>query len=1378
LPTSSTATSTNDDNVDGDDNGSQVDTDGDGVTDGTIISPTITLAAGTEPVGEAGIGGAQDDADDANGDMTIDFGLVPVVELLSIGSTIFSDDNDNGIQDAGELNIGAKGKIVAIQLIDASTGAVIATTSTDANGNYFFGGLEEGDYIVQFEPPSSLPISSSVTSSNDDNVDGDDNGSQVDTDGDGVTDGTITSPTITLIAGTEPTGESGTGGAQDDADDANGDMTIDFGILPAEELLSIGSTIFSDDNNNGIQDAGEVTVGALGKSILIELVDASTGLVITTTTTDANGNYIFDGLSEGNYIVQFHPPSSLPIASTPTSTVDDNVDGDNNGSQADTDGNGVTDGQITSPVITLVAGTEPVGESGIGGAQDDADDANGNMTVDFGLQPSIYDLAIAKNITSAMPYMQGSPVSYEITVTNQGNQDAGNITFVDNPSVGLTYLNSNATGNIVETSPMTFQVSSLPVGASATVELTFLIDANFMGTSISNVAMITTDDGDDIDSDPSTGIGVDEDTDGNSQDDDEDVEMIPVGQVYDLALSKALTGSGSYSIGSSVFYDIIVSNQGSLDATNVIVEDTPDAGLTYVGSSASANVVETSSLTYAVSSLPSGSSEVITVEFVIDDNFSGTTLANNAEITSDDGDDFDSNPDTGNGVDEDGDGSGDDDDEDSASLEVEYLSIGSSIFSDDNNNGIQDQGELSVAEKGKTITLELIDANTGSVVATTATDANGEFLFDGLAPGDYIVQFHPPSSLPMSSTPTSTSDDDVDGDDNGIQMDTNGSGLTDGLISSPVITLSLGDEPMNEPNNDGGMSPQDDANGNLTIDFGLVPLENILASLGNNVWLDANGNGVQDFGEEGIEGVTVLLYNDLGVLVAVALTDSNGMYLFDGLTPGEYYIEFQAPDGLELTTPNAGSNDTSDSDVDGSNGPNTTQSTELSLGENDTSWDAGFYSCIPLGDLVWYDAINNDVFDTGENGVNGIKVEVYQLQANGSYELYDVQFTGHKPGTPSDDGYWKMCVPPGTYFVKYAVPPIGLVLVRPNSGFNELADSDVTGANGVNTTSSFRVISGDEMCDIGAGFEPMASLGDRVWFDNNANGTADVNDEGLEGITVEVYDLFGQLIETTVTDEDGLYNVDYLQEGSYYVEFVYPNNLLPTTSNVGDDATDSDLDNSFGPGTTGLYSVGTGEHLPNIDAGFRSSSILAIDNISIKAYRDGDQNTVEWAVEDESTVDYYRLERSFGNEFSQIEITDANGVDQSTYVEVDEDSQAGGTYLYRVIAVEFNGEETYSEIVQIDVDDSSLGEDITLTPNPAKEMVSIDMTINTKTESAILDVLDASGRLIISNYILDRNLEIGQHIFALDITDFDGGVYYLNITTDAGVTAKKLIVVK
>ena len=181
--------------------------------------------------------------------MTIDFGLV---RLVSIGSTVFYDDNNNGLRDPGEESLGTKtdGKAVEIELFDASTGELVAVTTTDANGSYIFQNLLPGDYFVQFMPPASAPVSSGPTNTSDDQTDDDDNGSQQDTNGDGLTDGLITSPVINLAPNAEPTGEPGKNGGKDTDVDDFGDMTIDFGLV---RLVSIGSTVFYDDNNNGLR---------------------------------------------------------------------------------------------------------------------------------------------------------------------------------------------------------------------------------------------------------------------------------------------------------------------------------------------------------------------------------------------------------------------------------------------------------------------------------------------------------------------------------------------------------------------------------------------------------------------------------------------------------------------------------------------------------------------------------------------------------------------------------------------------------------------------------------------------------------------------------------------------------------------------------------------------------------------------------------------------------------------------------------------------------------------------------------------------------------------------------------------------------------------
>ena len=92
------------------------------------------------------------------------------------------------------------------------------------------------------------------------------------------------------------------------------------------------------------------------------------------------------------------------------------------------------------------------------------------------------------------------------------------------------------------------------------------------------------------------------------------------------------------------------------------------------------------------------------------------------------------------------------------------------------------------------------------------------------------------------------------------------------------------------------------------------------AEIGDTVWRDDN-DGIQETGEEGIEGATVRLYTPDDVLIDTTTTDSLGKYIFTGLLPGDYYVEFDKStainaENLTLSSPPIkGTNDNEDSDA-------------------------------------------------------------------------------------------------------------------------------------------------------------------------------------------------------------------------------------------------------------------------------------------------------------------------------------------------------------------------------------------------------------------------------------------------------------------------------
>ena len=113
------------------------------------------------------------------------------------------------------------------------------------------------------------------------------------------------------------------------------------------------------------------------------------------------------------------------------------------------------------------------------------------------------------------------------------------------------------------------------------------------------------------------------------------------------------------------------------------------------------------------------------------------------------------------------------------------------------------------------------------------------------------------------------------------------------------------------------------------------------ASIGDYVWLDDNRNGIQDEGEVGKAGVTVNLYDCQDVLLATTVTDENGYYLFSGLMPGDYYVEFVLPFGYVFSPQDQGMDDAIDSDADPITGK--AICTTLEADEHDMTWDAGLY---------------------------------------------------------------------------------------------------------------------------------------------------------------------------------------------------------------------------------------------------------------------------------------------------------------------------------------------------------------------------------------------------------------------------------------------------
>ena len=525
------------------------------------------------------------------------------------------------------------------------------------------------------------------------------------------------------------------------------------------------------------------------------------------------------------------------------------------------------------------------------------------------------------------------------------------------------------------------------------------------------------------------------------------------------------------------------------------------------------------------------------------------------------------------------------------------LSLGNLVWNDTNNNGLHDVGEPGSAG----LTVELVaGTGLGAPIATTTTGADGTYLFSNLLPGSYLVQVTlPVGSLLRTSTGISGLLRPYEpGKDPGVDAtndDDNGTATANPLVlRTSALTLALGGAPLNDGTQAGDTASND--NSNLSVDFGVFQP----AAVGDKVFRDANGNGIQDAGEPGIDGVTVQLFQG-STMIGTTTTAGGGLYLFDGLPPGDYHVVFVLPAGESFAPANIGTNDLVDSDANTSTG--VTATFTLTPGQRDLSWDAGLIPApSSLGDFVWIDANRNGIQDAGEPGVAGVTATL--SRTDGPL----VGLTGGAYATPtaitdSAGNYLFQNLPAGTYVVTFSSIPAGYGATPANKGSDDAKDSDGTTV-GITIVSPPTVLPAATVnLTVDQGIFAPVSVGDFAWLDANLNGIQDSGEPGLAGVTVTLLDsagaavttdAFGNAIAPFVTTGNGAYAFTNLLPGVYKVRFAPPPHFGYTITDVnanGNDTKDSDAGKANGGIATSRV-LGPNDSDITLDAGFIPLSSL------------------------------------------------------------------------------------------------------------------------------------------------------------------------------------------
>ena len=1018
-------------------------------------SGTVTLNAGN-PVQE-----------------NINFGYV---KKHAISGTVYLDQNRDKAKDGGDIAQSG----VTVKLVDAS-GAVVATTTTDADGNYSFTGLNDGTYTVQVDKTGPL---ASTEQTEDPSGNGDSR-----------------SQAITFT--------------RSDPDVTN----VNFGY--AEDYTVSGTVYYDKDRsetlNNGEPGFDGVTVNLLDEA----------GATVATTTTKADGTYSFAKLPAGKYTVKVEP-SDLLKKLEQTEDPDGTKDHTSGVVQVNHDNPSVQNVNFGYATNYTIKGTiyrdadrsESLedGEKLYQGVTVDLLDASGNVvattTTDAhgayaftNLEEGTYKVRVRKEgpiadlVQTEDPDATKDNTSGDITLElNDPIKENVNFGYIsDNSISGTIYRDDNRSNSLnggeagypeqtVQLLDKDGQViKTTKTDANGNYSFDNLPDGTYSVKVVKDGALTDleqTEDPDATKDSASEPITLDEDN--------PTKKNVNFGYVPDYFIKGTIYRDGNRS--------------GALDAGEKLYE-----GVTVNLVDADGTVVATTTTdadgTYSFDKLPAGTYSVTVVQ---DSPIASLEQTGDPDATKDNS----SEPITLNN-----------DNPSTTDVNFGYIadnSLSGTVYRDDSRNGDQDGTEPGYSG----VTVQLLDAS-GNVVGTTTTDANGTYSFSKLPDGTYSVKVVKDGELADTEQ---TEDPDATKDN----------------ASEPV---TLGED-----------NPTKDH-----IDFGYVPDY----SIHGLVYRDGDRDEKHGATEKGYANQTVELRDKDGKVVATTTTDANGAYSFEKLPAGDYTVKVVKDGAL--------------TDLDQTEDPDSTKDSAsgvISLGnDHRTETDVNF-------GYIANNSINGTIYRDGDR--DGRKGDTEGRYSGVTVQLLDASGNVVATTTTDKDGKYSFeHLPDGTYSVKVVKDGV-------------LADADQTGDPDNKLDNASQPITLDEnnptKGDVDFGYVPNNTITGTVYRDDNRDKMINGDEPGLERVSVQLLDEDGKVLQTLDTDADGNYAFQHLPDGTYTVKVVRSSSIKDYDQTEDPDATVDD--------TSAVYDMGPGHSLQeNVNFGY-----VPDYSIAGRVYRDSDKS--------------------------------------------------------------------------------------------------------------------------------------------------------------------------
>ena len=1076
----------------------------------------------------------------------IDFGFVKPV---SLGNFVWFDANKDGIQDPDE--VGVAGVTVTLDqplgmdpVLDAD-GNVVKPVITDANGKYVFTNLLPGPYELTFTIPDGYSETRRYASDD----------SAVDSDG----------------AQTWPVLKQG-----------EDDMTFDLGLIADG---TIGDTLFWDIDNNGGSEPSGADKPLAGVTVKLTYTTPAGVEKTLTTVTDENGKYSFKDLAPGDYVVTVDKASLATVC--PECTAQTHAP---SGDLTASEGQELS---LTSKV-TLSPG------------------AMTNNDQDWAFT-GVANTAIVKAIAEpaevpAGGFTPGTSVTYTLTVTNEGPSPATGVIAQDKLPSGVTFVSAQGDGTYDAASgKWDLSTEVIEKGATRTLRITVTIDASAAGSVVTNTATIEKQDQigdkkpDNTSSVPLTAgytiagkLYNDADASFNSSDSEApyagvtvallkkdgtpvlDKDGNPMTAVTDAAGKYSFSGLplGEYTV------SVVDPTSGPLAGTKpteaytgrykttadvTIAEATGsviDVNFGFVKPASVGDKVWMDVNRDGIQDADEPAMPGVTVTLTRADGSAVTDASGNpvAAVTTDANGkykfenllpgDYKVSFQAPAGYEATTSEAGDDRAADSngASASVTLVQgqtddtidfgavgtgvIGDQLFLDVNQNGgnAPDAGDKPLAGVKVTLTW----TGPGGVTRTfeTVTDAQGQYKFENLLPGEYKVSVDPQSLIkaePLLDVLTHDPSGDVAAKSvvsEDVKKDA--AKLTDAFKLTANLTLT-GEKNQNLDQDWGfGISADTAILKEITTpdeaaqeSFEFTPGAKVTYTL----TLTNNGPG-------SATGVTATDKLPEGVVFVAAKGDgtydsATGVWDLSGLTLAKGEVKKIAIT-VEITGEGAGKLVTNVARITHQDQPGD----DPTNNESSASFKGGFN----LGGTIYRDSDASYSKSDSEQRFKGVTVAL--LNEDGT----PVLDSEGKPMTATTDEK-------GAYqFVGLAPASYRVVIVDPDKG--DLAGLIPTQAyTGKGATEAAVTITNASVQGVDFGLLAPATIGDRVWYDEDGNG-ADNGEPGAPNVTVILKDTNGVELARTTTDSDGRYRFTGLIPGTYTVDIEVPAGYNAATTSM------------------------------------------------------------------------------------------------------------------------------------------------------------------------------------------------------------------------------------